>query len=156
MINLTSDNNILKGRLFGHPVHMMLVHFPAALFPLSAIAAVIAFIMKDNILALFNFYIICTGTLIGCLALVFGLIELLQIGNQKKPMNIALVHGGLNTIWLSAFSVIGGTQLGLYPDIPVPALIQVFAQLIVSAAMIYSNFLGGELVLRYNIGKKVK
>lgn len=147
-------NSILKGRLFGHPVHMMLVHFPAALFPFSAAVALAALIYNSTELALFNFYIICAGSVMGWLALAFGLIELMQILDQKRTLRTVLIHGGLNTLWLCIFTILAGVQLKYYPEITIPSLTQVILEMIVVSVMIYSNFLGGELVLRYGIGKK--
>jgi uncharacterized membrane protein len=146
--------DVLKGKVFGHPVHMMLVHFPAALFPFSAAVSLAALIYSSSELALFNFYIICTGTIMGWLALVFGLIELMQILDQKRTLRTVLMHGGLNTLWLCIFTIIAGVQLKYYPEVPVPAVIQVIIEFIVVTVMIYSNYLGGELVLKYGIGKK--
>jgi uncharacterized membrane protein len=148
--------NILNGRLFGHPIHMMLVHFPAALFPLSAVLSVTSYIYKDKILSLFNFYIICAGSLLGWLALIFGVIDLFKIQEMKEPFKTALIHGGLNTLLVSVFSVIAGVQFKYYPQIPVPSLVAVIIEAAAVSAMIYTNYLGGELVLRYGVGKKEK
>ncbi|HSD63858.1 MAG TPA: DUF2231 domain-containing protein [Ignavibacteriaceae bacterium] len=144
--------NIIKGRLFGHPIHMMLVHFPAALFPVSAVLCLLSYIQSDSILSLFNFYIICTGTVIGWIALIFGLIDLLKFQKDKKPFMTGIIHGSLNTLWLSVFSVLGGIQIKFYPSIPVPSLTAVIIEIIVVLIMLYSNHLGGELVLRYSAG----
>ena len=149
-------NNILNGRLFGHPIHMMLVHFPAALFPISAAFSIISYLLNDKIISLLNFYIICTGTGLGWLALIFGVIDLIKIQEMKAPFKVALIHGGLNTLWLSVFSVIVGIQFKFYPQIPVPSLIVVLLEIVVASTMIYSNYLGGELVLSYGVGKKEK
>jgi len=154
-IKMSQLNNILKGRLFGHPIHMMLVHFPSALFPLSASFALISFLLHNNELALFNFYIICTGAAMGWLALIFGIIELLQIQELEAPFKIALIHGGLNSLWVSVFTILAGVQVKYYPIIPVPSLAQVIIEIAVVLMMLYSNFLGGELVLKHGIGKKV-
>jgi uncharacterized membrane protein len=148
-------NNILKGKLFGHPIHMMLVHFPAALFPLSAAFALISFLLHNSELALFNFYIICSGSGMGWLALIFGVIELLQIQEMKAPFKIALIHGGLNSLWVSVFTILAGAQFKFYPIIPLPSLTQVIIEIVVVLMMLYSNFLGGELVLKHGVGKKL-
>ncbi len=148
-------NNLLKGKLFGHPIHMILVHFPSALFPFSAAFVVVSFILHDNELALFNFYIICTGAVMGWLALIFGVIELLQIQQLKEPFKIALIHGGLNSIWVSIFTILAGIQFKYYPMIPLPSLAQVIIEIAVVLMMFYSNYLGGQLVLKHGIGKKL-
>ena len=148
-------NDILKGRLFGHPIHMMLVHFPAALFPISAALSFVSYFLNDKILSLFNFYIICIGTAIGWVALIFGVNDLVKINELKLPFKVALIHGGLDILWLSVFSTIAGVQFKYYPQIPTPSLIEVLIEIVVVSAMIYSNYLGGELVLKYGVGKKI-
>ena len=146
--------NIMRGRLFGHPIHLMLVHFPAALFPVSAAFSITAYFYNNDMLSLFNFYIVCIGTTLGWIALIFGIIDLIKIQEMKSPFKVALIHGGLNTLWLSIFSVIAGIQYKYYPHIPVPSITVVLITLVVVASMIYSNYLGGELILKYGIGKK--
>ena len=147
--------NILKGKLFGHPIHMMLVHFHSALFPVSAAFALISLVTHDGALALFNFYIICIGVTLGWFALMFGAIELVQIQELKIPFKIALIHGGLNSVWVSVFTILAGVQFNYYPLIPVPSLAQVIIEISIVLMMLYSNLLGGELVLKYGIGKKL-
>lgn len=144
--------SIIKGRLFGHPIHMMLVHFPAALFPVSAALSLLSYIQKDSIISLFNFYVICIGTVIGWVALIFGFNDLLKIQDNKKAFNTGIIHGSLNTLWLSVFSVLGGIQIKYYPLIPTPSLTVVIIEIIVVLSMLYSNHLGGRLVLRYGVG----
>ncbi len=143
---------LIKGRLFGHPIHMMLVHFPAALFPVSAALSLLSYIQKDTTLSLFNFYVICIGTVIGWFALIFGLIDLLKLQKNEKAFYIGIIHGSLNTLWLSVFSILGGILIKYYPSISVPSLAVVIIEIIVALSMIYSNHLGGRLVLRYGSG----
>jgi len=143
------------GKLFGHPIHMMLVHFPAALFPVSAALSVAAYYFNNPSVSLMNFYILCIGTIMGWLALIFGVIELMKIRDNTKPFTTALIHGGLNTLWLMFFSALAGAQFKCYPGIHVPTLSIVICEVIVVIGMLYSNFLGGELVLKYQVAKKI-
>lgn len=146
--------NIINGRLFGHPVHMMLVHFPSALFPFSAVLALLAYIQTDNELALFNFYVICAAVVTGWTAMIFGIIDLMKLQENKPAFTTGLIHGSLNTLWLSVFTVIGGVQVKYYPDMPVPSLTVVIIELIVFLSMLYSNHLGGRLVLKFGSGTR--
>ena len=147
--------NLTGGRLFGHPIHMMLVHFPAALFPVSAALSIVSFYFINQTISLMNFYIICIGAFWGWIALLYGIIDLLKIKEESKPFKVALVHGGLNTLWLMFFTVLAGIQFKTYPDISVPSLAEVLCSVVVVLGMLYSNFLGGELVLRFQIAKKI-
>ncbi len=147
---------ILKGKLFGHPIHMMLVHFPASLFPVSAALSLVSYYLKDNMISLLDFYTMCIGAGIGWLALIFGIIELSIIPAQEKSESFrtGLIHGGLNSLWLIFFTVIAGVKFKYYPEIPIPSLVEVLIEIVIVIGMIYSNYLGGELVLRYGVGKK--
>lgn len=146
--------NILTGRLWGHPIHMMLVHFPAALFPVGAAFSLLSFLFNDKSIALMNFYIICTGSAIGWIALIFGAIDLFKIPVNTKPFRIALTHGGLNILWLSVFTIVAGAQFKYYPAIPTPSLIVTITETITAIFMLYSNYLGGELILKFGVGTK--
>jgi uncharacterized membrane protein len=145
--------SLINGRLFGHPVHMMLVHFPSALLPFSAVLALLAFIRNDDVLALFNFYVLSVGTVIGWMAIIFGIIDLVKLQENKDAFKTGLIHGGLNTLWISVFSVIGGIQIKYYPLIPVPSIAIVVIEAAVFLSMLYSNHLGGRLVLKFGAGR---
>ncbi len=86
------------------------------------------------------------------LALLFGAIDMLSISGNGKAMKIALLHGGLNTLWVSAYAIIAGIQLSEFPNINIPAIVSICCKLAVVLGMTYSNFLGGELLLKYEIG----
>ena len=132
---------------------MMLVHFPTALLPMSAGFDIARIFFRDENLTLFSFYCGTAGTAIGFLALLFGTGDLLRIETEIRAFTKALLHGGLNLTWLIIFSVIIGIDLKTYPHLNLPSTGEVLIKLCVVAGMLYSNFLGGELVLKHDIGK---
>jgi uncharacterized membrane protein len=131
---------------------MMLVHFPSALFPLSFIADLTALLLGDKIFFTFSFYMMAAGVVFGSAALIFGIIDLLNIPSDTKPFKVALTHGGLNFIWFSTFAMLGGTKLQNYPNVEF-SIPEIFIKCVVVAGLIFTNYLGGELVLRFGIGK---
>jgi len=145
--------DLLKGKLFGHPVHMMLVHFPSALLPVSLIADFAAIFYGENNFYLFAFYSAVVGTAFGWLALLFGVIDLLSIPPEHSAFNKALIHGGLNFFWLILFSVYTVMEIKTYPEIGYSSL-KLIVKIAVVTGLLFSNFLGGELVLKFGIGKK--
>jgi uncharacterized membrane protein len=151
LIKLISD--LARGRLFGHPVHMMLVHFPSALFPVSLIADIAGIVFKEHNFFIFGFYSAVTGTTFGWLALLFGIVDLLKIPGEQPAFNKALIHGGLNFLWLTIFTIIIGMEIKNHPQIGY-SLLKVIGKSIAVAGLLFSNFIGGELVLKYGIGKK--
>ncbi len=138
----------------GHPVHVMLVHFPIAFFPMSAVLDLLSVIYSNSALSLFSFYSALAGVILGTAAMIFGIIDLIKIPPKEKHFNIALLHGGLNFLWVIIFAAIVLMNFKNYPEINIAGNFQVAIELLAAAGMIYSNFLGGELVLKYGMGKK--
>jgi len=154
VINFISE--FLRGRIFGHPVHMMLVHFPTAFFPMSVILDITSVYSRDDSLAVFSFYSLAAGAIMGWLALTFGAVELLKINPRSNLFVKAITHGGLNLIWMLIFSVISWNGLKDYPNINFPSTGEIIIKISALCGMLYSNFLGGELVLKYDVGKQPK
>jgi uncharacterized membrane protein len=132
---------------------MMLVHFPASLYIAVFLLDACSLYFEDIQLALFSFYAICFAVASGWTAVFFGIIDLLKISSEDKSFRTALIHGGLNLTWISAFTVIAGLELKNYPEIIFPSTGKIVTEFIAVSGMLYSNFLGGELVLKYDVGK---
>lgn len=145
---------LLNGRFLGHPIHMMLVHFPVSFYVTVFMLDVSSIYFKHLQFSLFSFYAICFAVMSGWAAAIFGIIDLFKISSEDKSFKTALLHGGLNLTWISVFTVIAGIELKNYPDIAYPSSGKIIAEFIAAAGMLYSNFLGGELVLKHDIGKK--
>ena len=60
--------NFLRGRLFGHPVHPMLVHFPTALFTAGFLFSLAGYLFSDAGLVTAAFYSIGFGLVAGLAA----------------------------------------------------------------------------------------
>jgi len=78
---------------------------------------------------------------------------LLKISSDNEAFNKALLHGGLNFLWLTIFSVLTGLEIKSYPMIEY-SQVKLLLKIFVVTGLIFSNYLGGELVLKYGIGKK--
>ncbi len=135
---------------------MMLVHFPTAFFPMSVILDITSVYSRDDSLAVFSFYSLAAGAIMGWLALTFGAVELLKINPRSNLFVKAITHGGLNLIWMLIFSVISWNGLKDYPNIKFPSTGEIIIKISALCGMLYSNFLGGELVLKYDVGKQPK
>lgn len=141
-----------KGRLFGHPVHLMLIHFPTALVPAAFLFYLISYFKKDILFASAAFYCITLGLVVGLLAAVFGAMDYFRIPSENSGWKKASWHAVLNVTWMMIIGVILGLQLQNYPVIPVPSLGIVVAALVPTLGMLISNYLGGELLFRHKIG----
>ncbi len=132
----------------------MLVHFPISFFPMGAVLDAASLYFKDSSLSLFSFYSIAAGAAAGWSALIFGAMDLLKISPENKAFNVGLLHGGLNFMWLFIFTVFAVIEFNAYPDINLPSAGKLIAEFFAAAGMIYSNYLGGVLLLKYDIGKE--
>jgi uncharacterized membrane protein len=137
-------------RLFGHPVHPMLVAFPVALLALTPIWDGIAWagMMADAKTA--GYFCALAGLVGGGLALVTGFVDLIKIpAAQVAAARVALIHASCALCALSlygiAFAFRGGRAA--VPGVGVLALEAAGA-----LALIATGWLGGHLVFRHGVG----
>ena len=130
----------------------MIVHFPSALYPFSVALDWIALGSGAVTFSASGYYSLLTAIGTSGLAMIFGVIDLLRIGSKDKAWNTAMIHAGLNVLWLLCFATLLGIRMKNDP-----CAIQGIGYLVSSTlfvfGMLYSNFLGGELILKHGIGK---
>ncbi len=141
-----------RGRVFGHPVHLMLIHFPSALLPMSVIFDFIGLFLPKTSLPDAAFYCAAAGLLAGFAAAIFGAIDYSRLPSEHQAWKTASLHGLLNLIWLMIFSVLVGVRLQRYPDLQPATMSYLIVAGLSAAGLLYSNYLGGELVLRHKLG----
>jgi len=139
-------------KILGHPIHMMLIHFPSALFPMSVLCSAAGFYTAK---ASFNdaaFYTLAAGVAAGWLAAITGFFDLIPVV-EKKPESTkkALIHGGLNTLVLIGFSLYVYKANKSYPGLQVDTMVNLVIKSLLVSIMIVGNFLGGSLVLKDKI-----
>lgn len=144
--------SLKKGRLFGHPVHPMLVHFPTALFSTGFLFDLGGIMLNEPQLFSASFYIILPGLAVGLLAGLFGLIDYIKLGSKPDQFRIASWHGGIQFIVLMIFGVLAGLKFQAYPGIKAPGIWQLIVMGVTVGIMLVGNYLGGELVFRYKVG----
>jgi len=139
-------HDLLRGKLFGHPIHVMLVHFPAALLPVAAALDALrqfAGIPKQLDVTLF----LWPGVVLGWLAGVFGIWDLVRLKTASREMSVALIHGGINATALSGFSwALLLAAKGGSSDL------QVWIEIISSLVILVGNKFGGDLIFRFGVG----
>lgn len=133
-------------RLFGHPIHVMLVHFPIALWP--AHAALHAFSSRlptgSTIVA---FWLLVVATALAWLAVLCGAFDLmaLAIEPDRGRFRSGLVHAALNGTATIAFTVILALENAVYPDVHDSGVFLV-AEISVLTLMFVGNYFGGAMV----------
>jgi len=138
-----------RAKLFGHPIHQMLIVFPLGLLGASLFFDLIALGAGKPALMQAAFYMIAAGILAGLLAAVFGLIDFLGIPGATRAKRIGLLHGVGNVIVVGLFAVSWWLRR---PDPSAPGTMPVVISAVAVAIALVTGWLGGELVDRLGVG----
>ena len=139
-----------KTKLFGHPVHPMLVVFPLGLLATAVIFDVIYLVNGNVAFPTASFYMIAAGVIGGLLAALFGFIDWLALPNNTRAKTIGGWHGIGNVIIVVLFAIswlLRRDNLNLAPG--GTALVLELAG--VGLALV-TGWIGGELVYRLSVG----
>jgi len=138
-----------RAKLFGHPIHQMLIVFPLGLLGASLFFDLIALGAGKPALMQAAFYMIAAGILAGLLAAIFGLIDFLGIPGATRAKRIGLLHGVGNVIVVGLFAVSWWLRR---PDPSAPGTTPVVISAVAVAIALVTGWLGGELVDRLGVG----
>jgi uncharacterized membrane protein len=134
-----------------HPVHMLLIHFPAALLPIDTVFVLASRYFENQSLALAGYYCLMAGVVFGWLALLTGLVDffLYCIGAEKDQMRKALIHGSIQTVMLLGFTIVLSMEYrNTQYQLENPGNILLLKAVLI-IMLFAGNYFGGELVLRY-------
>ena len=138
-----------RARLFGHPIHQMLIVFPLGLLATAAVFDIIHLTTGNPQWAEIAFWMIAAGIVGGLLAAVFGFVDWLGIARGTRAKRIGAVHGLGNVLVVGLF----GASWLLRGDAPAApdtaALVLSFAGV---GLALFTAWLGGELVDRLGVG----
>ena len=138
-----------RAKLFGHPIHQMLIVFPLGLLAMAVIFDVLALARGQGYWSEVAYWMIAAGVLTGLLAAPFGAIDWLAIPAGTRAKRIGALHGVGNVLVVLLFA---GSWLlrGDAPGAPgTPALALSF---VAGGMALFTGWLGGELVDRLSVG----
>lgn len=139
-------------KIFGHPIHIILIHFPSALFPMDFACAAIFYYSGTASFNDASFYAMCGGVILGWPAIIFGTIDLIKTFESRPDVvKKALIHGALNTTVLILYTVLAYVQYKHCPALQAATLGILGLKAAVNAIMIIGNFMGGDLILKHKI-----
>ncbi|HTA63389.1 MAG TPA: DUF2231 domain-containing protein [Bacteroidia bacterium] len=140
-------------KILGHPIHLMLIHFPSALLPMECVCYGLFYYTGKLSFAEASYYAMLGAVITGWLAVVFGAMDVTKISAEKpKVMAKALIHGSINTTVLIAYSIFAWFLFKKYPMLPNATVLVLSLKIGLITLMIIGNFLGGSLVLKDKIG----
>jgi uncharacterized membrane protein len=138
-----------KVKLFGHPVHPILVMFPLGLMATSVIFDVIYLVTDKVQLSQVAYWMIVAGSISGVVAAPFGLVDWLAIPTGTRAKRIGLLHGVGNFVVLLFFFVswyIRGSAEAM------PGTFAYVCSFLGVGLALLTGWLGGELVDRLGVG----
>ena len=138
-----------RAKLFGHPIHQMLIVFPLGLLATSLFFDVIALAAEHPGLSQAAYYMIAAGVITALIAAVFGLIDFLAIPRNTRAKRIGTLHGVGNVIVVVLFAASWLLRRGHPAD---PGTMAVVLSAAGAALGGLTGWLGGELVDRLGVG----
>jgi uncharacterized membrane protein len=139
-----------RAKLFGHPVHPMLIVFPLGLFVMAVLGDIAYMTTGHQAFAAVSYWNIAGGIVGGLVAAVFGLIDWLAIPPKTRAKSIGLYHGVANVIVVTLFAVSWLTRRPV--EAHVPSLAASTLGFVAIALGAVAGWLGGELVDRLGVG----
>src|SRR5690349_10693123 len=106
-----------RTKLFGHPIHPMLIVFPLGLLAMAVIFDIIQLVTGNGYWSGVAFWMIAAGIIGGLVAAPFGFLDWLQVPSGTRASRIGLLHGGGNVVVLVLYAASWGLR---YPDPEVP------------------------------------
>jgi uncharacterized membrane protein len=79
-----------RAKLFGHPIHPMLIPFPLGLLTTSVVFDVVHLLSGDGKWSEISFWMIAAGVIGGLAAAVFGLIDWLAIPSGTRAKAVGM------------------------------------------------------------------
>ncbi len=138
-----------RAKLFGHPVHQMLIVFPLGLLATALAFDAVTLATANGYWSELAYWMIAAGVVTGLIAAPFGLADWLAIPIGTRAKRIGAMHGLGNVVVLGLYAV-GWLLRSDAPQSPgAAALILSFLG---GGVALFTGWLGGELVDRLSVG----
>jgi uncharacterized membrane protein len=139
-----------KIKLFGHPIHPMLIVLPLGLFIGAIITDTINLINGNTALAAVSYFNISIGIVTGLLAAIFGFLDWLAVPSNTRAKYLGGWHGLGNVVVVLIFAASWGLRRGSIGYEPnQTALLLSYTAILIGTV---TAWLGGEMVYRLRIG----
>lgn len=138
-------------RLFGHPLHPAIVHFPIAFWSLATALDALAFFGLAETWA-YGWVLIGLGLAIGLAAMAAGFMELTRVAEEAQ----AAAQRHMMTMGLAWTLYLGALMSRLDAGTPIaqPAVLPVALSAAGFVLLLVGGWLGGDLVYRHGVGRE--
>jgi nitrite reductase/ring-hydroxylating ferredoxin subunit/uncharacterized membrane protein len=141
--------SLLQGKLFGHPVHPALAHFPIGLFLLSLLLDLLGALSNDPLLVRAANYAMASGLGMALIAAIPGLVDYIDIRQDHPAKKVGTLHLVLNLVAVVLFVINLWLRSQMAEGEITPAL-PLLLSVVGVGIILYSGYLGGGMV--YNDG----
>ena len=138
-----------RAKLFGHPIHQMLIVFPLGLLAMALIFDVIHLASGNGYWSEIAYWMIAAGVISGLVAAPFGLIDWLAIPAGTRAKRIGALHGGGNLVVVVLYAASWLLRRGAPQE---PMMIAYVLSCAGGVIALFTGWLGGELVDRLSVG----
>ena len=138
-----------RAKLFGHPIHQMLVAFPLGLLVTALLFDVLHLVTGNGYWADIAYCMIAAGVVTGLLAAPFGFIDWLAIPSGTRARRVGALHGLGNVVVILLYAsswLLRSENPGASPTL---AFVLAFLG---GGLALFTGWLGGELVDRLGVG----
>jgi uncharacterized membrane protein len=137
-------------KIFGHPVHPMLVVFPLGLLSTAVVFDILYLAFRNTAFPTAAFYMIAAGVVGGLLAAIFGFVDWLGLRKDTRAKDVGAWHGLGNLVIVILFAISWLMRQAAPNFVPnTLALLLSFGGV---ALALVTGWLGGEMVYRLGIG----
>ena len=138
-----------RAKLFGHPIHQMLIVLPLGLLTGAVIFDLLRLLGMNDDFSAVSYWLILAGVIAGLIAAVFGFIDWLKIPVRTRAKRVGAQHGIGNVVVVVLFSLSWLLRGG--PD-DAPQTLALVLSFGAGGLAMLTGWLGGELVARLGVG----
>lgn len=141
-----------KIRIFGHPVHPMLVHFPIVLYTITLICYILYYFLGDLFYFKVALYANIAGVVMAAIAALPGFIDWLSLPQRTGAKRTGVRHMLLNVAALICFAIAAVIQYGNINE-STPSVGSAIALAAIGFVLtIFAAYLGYELIQKHHVG----
>jgi uncharacterized membrane protein len=138
-----------RAKLFGHPIHQMLIVFPLGLLATALVFDATNLMTANGYWSEIAFWMIGAGVVTGLLAAPFGFVDWLAIPSGTRAKRVGAIHGAGNVVVVLLYA---GSWLMRMNAPAAPATLAFVLAFAGGGLALFTGWLGGELVDRLSVG----
>jgi uncharacterized membrane protein len=138
-----------RAKLFGHPIHQMLIVFPLGLLATALMFDVITLITANRYWSDIAYWMIAVGIVTGLVAAPFGFADWLAIPSGTRAKRVGALHGLGNVVVLALYAA---SWLIRFDNGGAAVELAYVPSFVGGGLALVTGWLGGELVDRLAVG----